>query len=111
MALIPTTQANGQAALSIAFTNAAPGGDTFAYYGSERVLLKAAGTPRTVTFTAVGPCNHGFLHDAAISVPANTTVEVKKPQLGLDRFANPSTHIVTMTYDSETGLSIAVLSG
>jgi hypothetical protein len=110
MALIPTTQPSG-GTTQIAWATPAGGGDTFIFNGPEKVLLKAGIAQRVVTFTAVGKCSHGFLHNLQVTVPANQTVEVRKPYLTADRFANPSTRQVAMTYDDATGLEVAVLAG
>jgi len=110
MALIPTTQPTG-GTTQVAWSPAAAAGDTFLFNGPEKVMLRATGVPRVVTFVAAGKCNHGFLHNLQVTVPAGEIVEVRKPTLTPDRFANPTTRIASMTYDSETGLEVAVLAG
>lgn len=58
--------------LSPTWSNASPGGDSYANNGTQTLLVRNQGpTPITVSIPAVTACNQGTLHTQQIQVPAN----------------------------------------
>ena len=70
-------------------------------------VKSTAGAQRTVTFDAPSECNHGFMHDEAITVPDAFEGFIK---IGFDgsRF-NDANGDVSVTYDNEAGLEVAAV--
>ncbi len=92
-----------------AYAAANAGGDSFPMPGRLIVKIKnASGAGRTVTFAGQKPCSQGALHNAAVSVPAGSTVDVTLADA--NRFADSGGR-VQMTYDSEVGLSFLAYAG
>lgn len=107
MALIAsqTIDADGAAVTTAA---ADAGGDTFAN-PTERTIFRvvnAAGTTRTVTFTATQPCNQGVTHDVVQVTNNGESWDFGPFDKG--RF-NDGAGLVSVTYDVETGLTVAAI--
>ena len=88
---------------------ASAGGDTFVNAGTTGFWAQnTSGSPRTVTFDAPRACNHGFQHDAAITVADGFEGFIR---IGFDpsRFNATTTNTVSVTYSSEAGLKVAAV--
>lgn len=93
---------------ALTYANAAAGGDVYPNSGREMVHLRnASGADIDVTFASQTPCNQGVTHNAVVTVPAGSDIMVAPRDA--DRFNNENGQ-VEMTYESETGLTIAILS-
>lgn len=58
---------------------------------------------RTITFTAVQPCNQGVLHNAIVTVPAGT----ERIFSGFGSEFQDNNGRIQLTYDAATGLTVA----
>lgn len=91
------------------FDAAEAGGDAFLNGPGRKIVVRvvnAAGAPRTVTFSAENPCNHGFTHDNVLAMADGDDSTVGPFER--TRFNNGSGQ-VAISYDSEVGLTLAVL--
>ena len=81
--------------------------DTFKNDGKRKLFLKNTdSTSHDVTIVAQKKCNHGFLHDQTISVPASSEVVVSNIENG--RF-NDENGMVHLTYGgNEAMFEVAV---
>lgn len=85
-----------------ALVAAGAGGDTFDNDGNTLFEVRnAGGGAVTVTINATTPCNHGFDHDVAVSVPATTGVRVIGP-FPVNRFGRS----VSVTYSGVTSVTV-----
>lgn len=105
MALLAQQPATG-AGTTPSFTAAAAGGDTFQPGDDVILILKTSGTASTVTVASPGACNQGSTHPLVISMPA--TGERHVGPFPAQRFAG-SNGLVSVTYSSVTGLTVAVV--
>jgi hypothetical protein len=102
MANIPVTNVT-PSGVAVTYAAAAGGGDSFSNSGNEELAIRnASGAPITATLTAVGRCSHGFLHDLAIAVAANS--EVRVADIDVRRFGST----VNITYSGVTSVTVAV---
>ena len=91
------------------FSAASAGGDNFNNGPGQDVLLRiknAAGVARTVTIAAASECSHGFSHNVVVAMADGDDVTLGPFERA--RF-NGAGGLVAVTYDSETGLTLAVL--
>lgn len=89
------------------FVAAAVGGDTFENKGRTGLYVRnSSGSSKTLTIVAQRQCNHGFSHNAVITV-ANGFEGFVATELENDRF-NTAAGIVSLTY-SAVGLDVAAV--
>jgi hypothetical protein len=101
-----TVQRLSQTGLNPSFSAAGASGDTFTNDGNCWLHIKNGGaSPVTVTITARTPCNHGTLHNLAITVPAGE--ERISPRLEQSRF-NDSNGKVSISYSATTSVTVGV---
>jgi hypothetical protein len=103
-----TVQPVTRAGLNPAFAAADPAGDTF--LPGERIQLRvknasAAAVP--VTVNSVRPCDQGFDHDVAVSVPAGGDVTIG--HFPSERCAGAG-GVVSVTYSATASVSVAVIA-
>jgi hypothetical protein len=113
MALL-TVQQITKAGLAPTYAAAAGGGDTFAVGQGQAVFLhvkNASGSPITVTVddpNSQPPESAAtFNPDLSVSVPATTGDRMIGP-INAERFVNPSTGLVSVTYSGVTSLTVGV---
>lgn len=84
---------------------AAVGGDTFPLPRPITIQAKNP-TGGSITLTLVGAraCNQGSLHDGTVAIGAGATKFIRVDDV--DRFRNPTTGLLSMTY-SAVGLTLA----
>jgi hypothetical protein len=103
-----SAQAVTQAGIAPTFQAAAAGGDSFANDGRMFLHVKnASASVVTVTVDSVTPCNHGFDHNLAVTVPATTGERLIGP-FQTDRFNN-DTSMVNVTYSAAASVTVAVI--
>ena len=108
MALIAVQDVDLLGLVDPTLTAASASGDTVEN-ADERVYIYAentSGAQRNITVDAQTPCNHGSLHDAVLTLE-NTEVGYLGP-FDKERF-NTASGLLSLTYDSETGVTIAAL--
>lgn len=89
------------------YASAAGGGDQFANTGKEIIHIKnGGGGAITCTVDAPNACNHGALHDMAVSVGAGEDW-ILGP-FSKARF-NDSSDFVQITYSGVTSVTIAIV--
>lgn len=91
------------------FTAASAGGDTFNNGPGTSILLRvqnASGVARTITVNAANECSHGFTHDVVLVTANGDDITVGPFERA--RF-NGAGGVVSVTYDNEAGVSLAVL--
>lgn len=95
--------------LTPSFAAAGASGDTFANNGKVFIYAKNvdAGASRTITIDSLVNCNQGSDHNATITIPLSSE-EMAGPY-SRERF-NDTTGKVSMTYDDESDLTIAIIS-
>jgi hypothetical protein len=99
-----TVQSIVLAGLDPSYDPASPGGDQFINDGKTYVHIKNGGAGAIVaTFDSVAPCDQGFDHNEAVSIPAGA--ERKIAPFGKPRFNNTSGK-VAITYDDVTSVTI-----
>jgi len=87
---------------------AAAAGDTFLNNGRTFFhAINASGSDCELTFDSLTACNQGTDHDVVVDVTA--AEERLVGPFPMDRF-NTSAGIVTVTYESETSLTVAAVS-
>jgi hypothetical protein len=93
--------------LDPAFSAADAAGDTFINNGRTFFHFKNGGTAAiTATINSVTPCNHGFDHDVAISVPAGDD-RIVGP-FPAQRF-NDLNNKVSVAYSAVTSVTVAAI--
>jgi hypothetical protein len=101
-------QAVTRAGLNPSFVAADAAGDTFLPGTGVMLRVKnASAAAVTVTVNSVRPCDQGFDHDVAVSVPAGGDVTI-----GLfpsERFAGAG-GVVSVTYSATASVSVAVIA-
>lgn len=99
-----STQNLSASGTGVTYAAASAGGDTFKNDASTIVTIKNshATVARNVTLVATGHCSHGFLHNRVIAIPALGEVRIR--DIDTRRFGTT----VSMTYDSEANLTVAV---
>lgn len=103
MAIVATQQIS-PAGTAPAFT-AAASGQTFLNTGREFLHIKnTSAAAVTVTVPAVGDCSDGYLHDAAVSVPATTGERYLGP-FKSGRFGSEP----AINYSATAGVTVAVV--
>lgn len=109
MALLDVQTMSLATSLTPSFDAAASGGDTFLNNGRTFIYAKNAnvGASRTITVNSLTNCDQGEDHNITITVPLSSE-ELSGPYPP-NRFNSP-TGVVTMTYDSEADLTIAIIS-
>lgn len=108
MALIAVQDVDLAGLVDPTLTAASGPGDTVEN-ADERVYLyveNAAGVTRTITVNAQNPCNHGFTHDAVLTLLTTETGYLGP--FDKERF-NTASGLLSITYDSEAGVSLAAL--
>lgn len=89
------------------FVAAAALGDTFENKGRTGLYVRnASGSSKTLTIVAQRQCNHGFSHNAVITV-ANLFEGFVATEFENDRFNSPA-GVVSLTY-SAAGLDVAAV--
>lgn len=97
-------QATSLTGLAVTYAAASAGGDTFDNDGRTVLLVKNSDTAaHTVTPNSVTPCNYGFDHDVAVSVPAGGGREIGP--------FDPSRYgvSVSVAYSAVTGMTVAAV--
>ena len=101
-----SVQALSLSGLEPAYVAASSGGDQFINDGKTYVHIKNGGAGAIVaTFNSIAPCDQGFDHDIAISVPVGE--ERKVAPFGKPRF-NDTAEKVAITYDDVSSVTIGV---
>jgi hypothetical protein len=91
--------------LNATFTAAAALGDTLPNNGLTYLRVKNGhSVALTVTAVALYACNHGFLHNTAVSIPAGGEREIGP--FAVTRFGE----VVSLTYSNVTLLTVAAVS-
>lgn len=108
MALL-ANQVMTPAGLDVAFTAAAAGGDTLQPGDNTFLHVKTGATGVTVTIDSVAPCNLGFDHNLVVVVAANDDVQIGP--LPAQRFAQPTTGLVNVTYSQVATVTVAAVIG
>jgi hypothetical protein len=106
MALL-SAQAVTRAGLNPAFVAADAAGDTF--LPGDRIQLRvknASAAAVTVTVNSVRPCDQGFDHDVAVSVPAGGDLTIGP--FPSERFAGAG-GVVSVSYSAVTSVTVAVV--
>lgn len=106
MALLPL-QAVKPAGEVTDYVAATAGGDTLQPGDNVVLRVKAGATPVTVTIASYRPCDQGGTHNAGGVVAANTEQEFG-PLPG-NRFANPTTGLVDVTYNQVATITVAAV--
>lgn len=100
-----TIQFASTSGVNLSLVAASAGGDTFANDGETYIRVKNGhSSAQTVTAAAVYPCNHGSLHNSAVSVPASGERDIGP--FPPSRFGDP----VSLTYSGVTLLTVAAVS-
>jgi hypothetical protein len=97
-----------RAGLNPAFSAADPAGDTFV--PGERTSLRvknASAAAITATVDSVRPCDQGFDHNVAVSVPAGG--DVTFGPFPSERFAGAG-GVVSVTYSAAASVSVAAIA-
>lgn len=109
MALLPN-QVMTPAGLDVAFTAASAGGDTLQPGDNTFLHVKTGATgPTTVTIDSVAVCNMGVDHNLVVVVAANDDVQIGP--LPAQRFAQPTTGLVNVTYSQVATVTVAAVIG
>lgn len=102
-----STQVLGVDGVSVTFSSADAGGDTFRNSGRNILVVKNEdASPKQVTVVAQKECNQGHLHDIVADVGAGE--EYYFENLEKVRFNNDNEK-VEVSYDDVTSLKVAVL--
>ena len=100
------------AGFDVVMSAASAGGDSYFNTGNERVIFKnSSGAPIVVTIDTPNPDNFGVINnalDVTVTVPAGAERYVSGP-FRQDRH-NDVNGKVQMTYSTQVGLSVGVLS-
>ena len=101
------TQAASTGGTVINYVAAAAGGDTCEASDSVELRVKAGATAVTVTVASPTPCSQGGTHPLSVVVAANSEVAIGPfpPQ----RFANPVTGLVNITYSQVATITVAAV--
>jgi hypothetical protein len=103
MATLAVSGAGG----GLTYVAANAGGDEYPNTGSEKLhVVNGGGAPITVTLTAQGTCNHGFLHDKEFTVDDGDDKLI--PAQLPSRFNNENDR-VEVEYSAVTSVTVAVL--
>lgn len=90
-----------------AFTAADAAGNTFKNAGNTYLFVdNASAASITATVNAVAPCNYGFDHDLAVTIPAGTTQKIGPFDYGRYNDANGN---VGVTYSAAASVTVAAL--
>lgn len=107
MALL-TTQAVSPSGTAITYSAASAGGDTCEASADLELRVKnGSGASITVTVASPTPCNQGGTHPLSVAVAAGAEQAIGP--LPPQRFANPSTGLVNITYSSATSVTVAAV--
>lgn len=99
-----TVQTTSLTGLNPAYVAASAGGDTFANDSRTVLSVKNGGVGAiTVTVDSVTACNHGFDHDAAVSVPAAGERTIGPFEAGRFGFTT------SVTYSGVTSVTVAAI--
>lgn len=101
------TQAVSPGGTVINYVAASAGGDTCEASGDVELRVKAGATGATVTVASPTPCNQGGTHNLSVVVAANAEVAIGP--LPPQRFANPTTGLVNITYSQVTTITVAAV--
>jgi hypothetical protein len=101
-----TVQDISLAGVTPSYAAAAAAGDTFANDGKTLLHVKNTGTQKTVTVAIPVACSQGQTHTTAVIVPATTGDKMIGP-FPPERYNNAS-GLVSMTYSSETAVTVMV---
>jgi N-acetylmuramic acid 6-phosphate (MurNAc-6-P) etherase len=102
------TQAVSPAGTTIAYAAASAGGDACEASGDLELRVKnGSGGSLTVTVASPVPCNQGSTHNLVVPVAAGAEVAIGP--LKPERFASPTTGLVTITYSGVTSLTVAAV--
>lgn len=94
----------------VTLVQATQAGDEYPNSGSEIFVIdNASGGTVDPTFVAVGECDLGTLHDQTEQV-AMGAVEFF-PGKSVQRFTDGETGRLTVTYDTDTSITVGVLKG
>lgn len=94
---------------SKAYVPADVGGDTFPNDGRTFLHYKNTNAAaRVCTVNSIRPCDQGQDHNEVINVGATTGDEMAGP-FDPARFNDPTTGLVSVTYDAVTNLSVAAI--
>lgn len=95
--------------LAPTFVAASAGGDKFANDGLTYLFVKnAGGAPITVTIDSKVQCNYGFDHDLVQSVAAGVTEKIGL--FNSNRFADPVTGLIDVSYSAVTSVTVVPVS-
>lgn len=90
------------------WTAAGAAGDEFLNDGRTRPFFRnRSAAPITVTATAKRRCSHGFLDSESVTVPANAVLAWR--ELAGERFNDPATNRVSLTYSTHVELDVAAV--
>lgn len=104
-----TVQKHGLTGLNPTLANAGATGDKFPNDGRTLLQVKnGSASPITVTVAAYAACSHGTKHDAVVSIPAGATHQIGP--FPVDRFNDPVTGQVSVTYSAVATVTVAATS-
>lgn len=101
------TQAVSTSGTTITYAAASAGGDTCEASGDVELRVKTGATGATVTVASPTPCSQGGTHPLSIVVAANAEVAIGP--LPAQRFANPTTGLVNITYSQVATVTVAAV--